>query len=215
MSPQERKAKSEEYLRTFGVDIDEHLPLIESEEEARIRTPQEIAKRAICLTAVTSCAYGDDKAFLIEYLNIKSCYQHLTNLEKIFFNSKKSSRLDEIKYSWQIESLRILLWSIGYANIEPLTFSKCDAYKQVYNNCSSAANDGTSFINNAKLLSKVDILELSDIIYRAHWAVRQNSIDGSTKIGQLDPGVVLEYHRAINWVTRYEDLDWDNVTTDT
>jgi len=31
----------------------------------------------------------------------------------------------------------------------------------------------------------------------------------------INPGVALERHHALNWLTTYCDQDWDDVTTDT
>ena len=31
----------------------------------------------------------------------------------------------------------------------------------------------------------------------------------------LEPGVVYERHYALNWLTKYGDVGWDNVPTDT
>lgn len=215
MTSMERKISSEECLGEMGVEINPNLPMIESPEATKLRSSEEVARRAICLTAVTSRAYGDGKAFLIDYLKRKNCYEYLTEQEVEFINKSRVSKKDEIKYSWQVEALRVLLWSIGYVKLGKFEFQQCDPSADVFSYCSSPKSDGSSFINDAKLIDKEEILNASDLIYRAHWAARQRSIDGKTAIGNLNPGVVLEYHKAINWITCYESLDWDGVTTDT
>ncbi|MCP3684116.1 MAG: DUF4272 domain-containing protein, partial [bacterium] len=59
-------------------------------------------------------------------------------------------------------------------------------------------------------------LNLSDFLYRAHWATRQNNIDGKLCYGNLSPEVVQEWHYAINWLTCYDgSKSWDDITTDT
>ena len=51
-----RKDKNEQLLKSLGVPVNPTLPLIESESEVRLRTPQEIARRAVVLYAVVRSA---------------------------------------------------------------------------------------------------------------------------------------------------------------
>jgi hypothetical protein len=74
----------------------------------------------------------------------------------------------------------------------------------------------SKFIKSIELRKKKEIVDLSDFLYRAHWATRQDGMDGPVKIGKLNPDVVQEWHYAINWLTRYSNYeDWDEITTDT
>jgi hypothetical protein len=73
----------------------------------------------------------------------------------------------------------------------------------------------TVVIRGLKLRSKSEILDASDLFYRLHWATTQAQLDGQPPPGGLDPEVVFEWHYAINWITKYDDLDWDKVTIDT
>jgi hypothetical protein len=64
-----------------------------------------------------------------------------------------------------------------------------------------------------KLRSKPEILDWSDLLYRLHWATRQF---GKSVSSRVNPGVVQEWHLAVNWLTRYDGEDnWDWVGTDT
>jgi hypothetical protein len=73
-----------------------------------------------------------------------------------------------------------------------------------------------AFIQKLQMRNKSEVLDASDLIYRLHWATRNAELTGkpSSKAG-LHSGVVQEWHHSINWVTSYEGLDWDDVTTDT
>ena len=70
-------------------------------------------------------------------------------------------------------------------------------------------------IRGLHLRRKPVILDASDLIYRLHWAARQAGLDGKPPPSGLITGVIQEWHHAINWITRYEDQDWDEVSTDT
>jgi hypothetical protein len=63
---------------------------------------------------------------------------------------------------------------------------------------------------------KSEILDAADLIYRLHWAARNPELTGQSACrAKLHAGVVQEWRHAINWVTNYENLDWDEVKTDT
>lgn len=214
-SPLARKRRSESLLGSLGVGINTALPPTEMGAEVQLRDATEIATRAICLTAVVSRALGDSKKFLLEYLAQKSCLEHLTGTERALLSKPKLNAEDCIRFTWQVEALRVLLWSIGYAQVSVPGFERCDSHKDVFPHCSSAGNDGSVFIAEASLLETDVLMDMADLCYRAHWAVRQNRLDDRTPTGPLVPGVVLEYHRAINWVIGYERQEWDDVSTDT
>ena len=54
-----------------------------------------------------------------------------------------------------------------------------------------------------------------DKTYRMNWACVQARVTGGEPGGKIHGGIVYERHYALNWLTRYQDYDWDDVTTDT
>jgi hypothetical protein len=53
-------------------------------------------------------------------------------------------------------------------------------------------------------------------MYRLHWAARNAKLTGSAELNGIDGGVFQEWHRAVNWMIRYDsENDWDQVGTDT
>jgi hypothetical protein len=59
------------------------------------------------------------------------------------------------------------------------------------------------------------ILDQADLIYRYHWAVVDARVKGKQPPAGLDPGIVYERHYALNWLIRYSDQEWDDISTDT
>ena len=60
-----------------------------------------------------------------------------------------------------------------------------------------------------------DTLPCVDLCFRIHWAVTDARVNGNEAVHDLDPGVALERHRSLNWLTCFEDADWDEVDTPT
>jgi hypothetical protein len=52
-------------------------------------------------------------------------------------------------------------------------------------------------------------------ISRDHWNARDAQLHERSMPPGIDIEIVQERHHAINWITGYDGLPWDEVTTDT
>jgi len=105
----------------------------------------------------------------------------------------------------------VLYWALGHVD-QPLGPPRdtCDVDRMT----GAVINDPD--LEKGPTRSANDVLNEADLIYRYHWAVRQAGIDGKPPPADLHPGVVMERHKALNWLIGYNDnADWDDVTTDT
>ena len=73
----------------------------------------------------------------------------------------------------------------------------------------------SKFIENAKLRDREEIFDQADLIYRYHWAVRNNDLKGIEIPGNLDRSVIMERHYALNWSIDSDKTDWDDIVTHT
>lgn len=69
-----------------------------------------------------------------------------------------------------------------------------------------------NFINSAQLRTTSELLDISDLVYRLHWATRHQKNDVNSN--GINQSIVSERHYAMNWITYYCD-SWDEITTDT
>jgi hypothetical protein len=193
-----------------GIPVNKHLPCIESEAEVTIRTPQEIAQRLIALTAVAVKGKGLEQEHVEAFLEDKRARSFLSPKELAFIDDAEPSEHDRIQFAWQYECAWVMLWALKFLD-GPLEFpgSICDVPKlvEIVRDTQDLTWNGTHVPNN--------ILNEADLIYRYHWAVRQASLDGTPTPGGLEAGVVMERHKALNWLISYCDADWDDVGTDT
>ena len=214
-TPTQRKGKSEATLRLLGVDINSSLPLIESENETRLRTEEELFQRLVALWAVAGTAHLPDNDFFRAYLVESDVTSWLSKRERNFLLSDKRKESERIHFSWQIESLYFLGWCGGIVpKLEiPTQLSSVGAFMHLF---PQKGEDLKKLRAAISLRSVSEVLDWSDLLYRLHWAVRQESIDGASPAHVVVPGAVQEWHRAVNWMTRYDDQeDWDHVGTDT
>jgi Domain of unknown function (DUF4272) len=59
-----------------------------------------------------------------------------------------------------------------------------------------------------------EILDEADYYYRLHWAALELRLNG-TSSDKANEEIVVERHKALNWLIRYMDQNWDDITTDT
>jgi hypothetical protein len=217
--PEERQARSHRRLRRAGAKVNPWLPLLESEAEARCREPVEVAHRILCLVFVSAWASEDlDNQELQKWALQEPFCKTFTANEQAFLSARNPSRRDRIWMGWQIEAALALVWAITPKIRLGLNLGQRRPW-EVLKRVPRMGVSTSRFIEKARVRPTREILDETDLIYRAHWAAR----DALNHKRRLPRGweyeVIQERHRALNWLTRYGTYDdedtWDLVTTDT
>jgi hypothetical protein len=212
VTPEQRKLKSEARLKELGLPVNPNLPLIEAESEVSLRSSEEILQRLIALWAVSGTAFLPRNRYFRDYVVAQKCDSWLSKEEKLFLFRDAPSDKQLIQFTWRQECVFFLGWAAGLIGaIEiPSVESKCGSMMDLF---PGELEDPHRLRAAIHLRSKQEILDWADLLYRLHWATRQF---GASLAPRLNPGVVQEWHLAVNWLTRYEDEDnWDWVGTDT
>lgn len=206
-----RKAAAESVLRAEGIPVNPHLPMIESEAEIVLRSPREVADRLQALVAVAfKASESPDQALFESIVAERGLRPLFTPEELAFVDDPDPDERARIKFSWRCEAAWVLLWSLNHVDGQlGLPRGLCDVpfLSETVFDEPDLAGRGLRPAN--------DILNEADLIYRCHWAVRDAGLAGEPPPGGLDPGVTMERHHALNWLTGYCELDWDDVSTDT
>lgn len=178
----------------------------------RIRDPKDVARRALILQVVAARGHGIDRDTLIDRLKTTGLWSYVSPNEKTLFEQDDPPERDLTRATWRAEALWTLLWSIG--KIPNLGFPDncCDV--DLIHEIMPSRGEIEEFINSTDLQPTSAILDETDKIYRIHWAVRDEGLKGNPPPANLNPGVVMERHFYLNWLTYYAD-EWDEVTTDT
>jgi hypothetical protein len=214
MNPAERKARIEAILKSKAIPFLESLPCIESEEETELRTPQEIGMRMVCLFCVIGSAFSPTATGYKSYLKKHQLWNHLTPEETLFLQSPTPDDRTIINFTWRCEALFLLMWAVRLVEKLPWPDREIPT-DEILSRFPNLDQSPWSFIFGLKLRSKEEILDASDLLYRLHWAARNAPLQGQAAPSGVKPGVILEWRHAINWITNYDDLDWDDVRTDT
>ena len=208
----ERKKRSIEMLKKEGVPVIDQLPVIEDSTEAKKRTAEDIAQRAIAVVIAAVKGEGLDQATVASLVKKYGADKFFSPEESKFIKDPKPTQEDRIKFSWRYECVWVLLWSLGYVDSLTKPEGICDVPKLVG---IFKDRDSAQIIKDAKLRPLNEILDQADLIYRYHWSTTDARIKNQPSPADLEGGVVMERHYALNWLIGYMDQEWDEVSTDT
>ncbi|WMX54538.1 DUF4272 domain-containing protein [Peribacillus sp. R9-11] len=207
-----RKEQSENILGTLNVPINVQLPLAENEDEVSLRTKEEIINRIIPLSIVSAKALKAPKAEIKKFINKYNANELFTEEEQKFISTWRPKQNDLIAYSWKLECIWVLLWSVNLISEIDTPADMCDVdlvFETVLN------HSRKELLNMATLKPINVVLDNLDFIYRAHWAVREAQLNHLEIPPALNEGVVYERHYALNWLVNYMKQEWEEISTDT
>lgn len=215
MTPEERRAANETVLREHGIPVNPHLPMIEGEDGVTLRTEDELWRRLVALWGVVGTAMLRQNAYFKEYFPVGERRAWLSGDEAAFLFDDAPSEDDIIRFSWRLEAMVFLAWCGGLVDELPLP-AQPSSVESVLPLYPHDLGEATMLRQALRLRAKAEILDWSDRLYRLHWAVRDAQLNGREPPPGINPGMVLEWHHAANWMTRYDgEEDWDAVGTDT
>ena len=207
-----RKARSTAILTKESVPQLASLPVIETENESKRRTTEEVAERAMALCIVAARGEGMELKMVNQLIKDFRLENALTPAERDFVKQESATELERAQFVWRYECCWVLLWSLGYVDELKRPDSICDV-KFLVTLIKDKGRD--KFIKDAKLRPQAEILDAADLIYRYHWACVDARINNRNAPAGLDEEIVMERHHALNWLIGYMAQAWDDVTTDT
>lgn len=207
-----RKEHSEAALRNEGVPVNPHLPVIETEEQSKRRSRDQVAYRALALLVVAVKGEGLEQDIVQRVIKDYGLQAHFTPKEQAFVVTASPSQSECVQFSWRYEAAWTLLWALGFVDDLGKPTSICDVPRAVKFMKDRSTEE---FVEQSHLRPQCELLDQADLIYRYHWAVVNARINGRPSPAGLEPGVTLERHYALNWLVGYMNQDWDHVSTDT
>lgn len=218
-----RRLRNRKILQEKYIYVPAWYPLIETAEQSKCRSAEEIAKRAVALMIVSvysECLLGDG-------MNVTESYEFVSGIierfgaeeffsikEKEYLKNLNSTQDERVAHSWQYENLFVMEWALGL--IDELDFPDhiCDVplIVRLLNNCDSIEE----ILKKSNPKSKESLLDECDLIFCLDWACVDTRIHRLPAPAGMDSGVVVERHKSLNWLVGYdESAEWDEVGTDT
>jgi hypothetical protein len=208
-SAMERKRRIMERMEKAGIGAPPDLPALEGEEEAVLRDPAEVARRAQALFAVAVKAAGVvERKEAVDLLQKRGLWDAASPEEQEFLLEEEPADEDLVRFRWRRESLAVLLWALGHLKDLPAPVLPCELEGLIGVMRRSPAAE---FVEKAELGPLSAILDAADLTYRCHGLVAQALLAGEDPPGGLLVGVVRERHAALFWLLGYMNLGWDDL----
>lgn len=214
-----RRKRSNEIIKNMHIACLETLPVIPTSEEITLKKIDVICQRVIASIVAIQLAcdiesgqdYEISCHFFSELLETYGVTDKLLAKEKRLFTAQYTKQ-DVIDVIWTYETCWALLWALGLVTDMDIPNDVCDAEKAV--RLISSCHDYTEFKQKVQLQNTEIILDMLDLYYRYHWACVEKRIHPETAIGELNPEVVLERRRGLEWLI-VDTLDWNDISLDT
>lgn len=215
----ERRNNSNKIIKQLGITCLETLPVIEDSTQARLKDIDTICKRAIACLISTQLAidisenndYDSSKIFFLNMLKQYGVQDNLIEKEKRIFNGKYSKQ-DVIDVVWSYEAYWSLVWALGLVDNIDYPNQICDCEKAIM--LVSTCKTYEEFKGKCKIRDIEEILDMLDLYYRYDWAVTEKRINPDTPIADLNPDVVVERRKGLEWLIATEE-DWNEISLDT
>lgn len=216
---EERRSISNKKIKKLGIACFENLPMIEDSTQVKLKSMDDICKRAIACLISTQVAcdigggndYEESRSFFTDYLKKFGVENSINQKEKRLFDGSYDMQ-DALDVSWSYEAYWSLVWALGLVKDIEYPYDICDCEKAIAMviRCDSFED----FKSKCKLRDIEEILDMLDLYFRYHWATTEKMIHPEAPIGKLNPEVVVERRRGLEWLIS-EENDWNDIVLNT
>ncbi len=176
-----------------------------------VRTPGEVARRVLALFGAWGLTTNAPREDVLGWLEESGLRRDLTDYELRFVDTPSPTKQAKTNFSWQAERIAVLLWALRLLDELPEADAQCDtgAFQDLLPPFTEEPPE--VFVARAELRPESELRDYARTTLDLHALAR----NPDQRKMPVNIEVVQERHHAINWVTGYEGLAWDEVTTDT
>lgn len=215
----ERRSISNEKIQKLGIVCFENLPTIEESTQVKLKSIDDICKRAIACLISTQVAcdigkgsdYEESRSFFTDYLKKFGVEENLIAKERKLFDGSYNMQ-DALDVSWTYEAYWSLLWALGLVKDIEYPYDICDCEKAIQTVVRCDSFD--DFKSKCKMRDIEEVLDMVDLYFRYHWATTEHRLHPEAPIGNLNSEVVAERRRGLEWLIS-EENDWNDISLDT
>lgn len=199
-------------LQQKDIPFHPNLPTIDA---SVIKTPQQVAEKAIALLCLASIAQDVDPEQVLEWVQSSGADECLKSEDLFLLEAASKNKLSQEtvnRLSWMQEGFYVLCWS-GHIikKLEwPIEESDISAAQPI----TPPSVSPKEFIDGFKLRDELEIIKHLDLYYNLHASCLHPELWKNKRTGlQLNVCVVEERRRALEWLCSHEE--WDEVPLDT
>ncbi|MDE6723961.1 MAG: DUF4272 domain-containing protein [Eubacterium sp.] len=222
VTPESRREKNNKFIKQKGIACLDNLPAIEASADVKLKDLDAICKRAIaCLFSIQLALdidskknYDESQAMFYNLLKKFKVEKDLSSIEKKLFYTKKYTNRDITNIVWTYEAYWAIVWALGLIDDCEMKFPNeicnCKKAMSLVSDCETFEE----FKDKTKIRNIEEILDMLDLYYRYHWACVEKRVRPETEIGNLNPDVVWERRRGLEWLISNQS-DWNYISLDT
>lgn len=208
---QKRREKNNKFLKKNKISFSEKLMTRWEDSSVKIKHLEMICKRAVACFFVIQIAcdiakddYEESVKFFKPMLEQFGVMDYLNSKENRILDGTYSTQ-DAIDMDWAYEAYWSLCWALGLVKDIKEGSEVCDCQKAI--DIMMSCKSTEEFMKKCKLRSTDEILDMLDLYYRYNWAINDAKVCEESSIGNLNPSVVIERRRGLEWLVSEED-DW-------
>lgn len=210
LSNLERRAYTNKFLTKIGFPLDTNTYLLPGFPYAHFRDQKEIARRAVVLYALIHVSFHRKPVETIKvYLEKYHLWDDLSTKEQRYLSKAERTDQEDTVISWEVESLNVLLWTLGHFKTLPYPSVVCDITQ--YPNLPDLDADPAEWIANARIRSQEDVLNETDLVLRLENALVKTYVDKTLDKRQLNFSVLNERRLTLTWLLM-KRKSWDKIT---
>lgn len=227
--PEEAQADVERRLRSIALLEARSIPYFELlrsealESEVRMRSREEMVKRAAALFAVaiyselmlSEDSGREDALFYFDKMDeLYGVKSYITPKETAYINNPEPDEQECVQFGWRYECCGVLLWAAGI--VDDLSYPSEIIDVPVLAAIFWQHKGINDLLSKGFARPTAEILDAADITLRYDWACVEARIHGQKPPASLDNGIVIERHYAFNWIIgANEGADWDDIQPNT
>ena len=210
-----RREKNNKIVSKMKISVADKVMTRWNDDEVTLKDKETICKRMIaCFYAVQiACDIGQNNYeeglnYFKPFFEKFGVTDQLNSKEKRILDGTYSTQ-DAIDMDWAYEAFWALCWCLGFVRDISDASKICDCQKAIalIQGCGSVQD----LVKKGKLRSKEEILDMLDLYFRYNWAINDAKVNPNATIGKLNPSIVIERRRGLEWVVS-EVEDWYDLT---
>lgn len=210
-----RRQVNNDILIQKNISLNPNLACLYKDEQVKIKSLDEICRRAIASLIVIQVAcdinagkYEESKEFFIPLLKRYDVSECLNSKEKRIMDGTYSKQ-DVVDIDWAYEAYWALVWFLGLTDEMADASKLCDCSKAMDFVISSKAFE--DFKSKCNPRSVKELLDMEDLYYRYNWAINEKRVNPNANIGNINPSNVIERRRALEWLLSNKE-DWYEIS---
>ena len=197
-----------------------------AEDDGRVvlRTPAEVARRALVLLAVVQRAEAAPRDMVLKRIGKLKLWDAVSPSEMSFLQCEVPDEPQSRRLVWRLECIWVLMWALGHVEELGWPTGMCDVPR--LGRMLHPKKGIAHLVGRARLRPKAEILDALDLTMRFHGAIRDArkagrplpaNLDWSQPEAMVPPeecpagNIVPERLRALCWLTRFREADWDDL----